>query len=203
MRIGIDFDNTLADYTGVFHSVALSLGWIDDRVGMSKNAVKQYFFKQQRERVWTELQGIVYGREIHRARLYSGAAQTIRHWLQQGHEVFVVSHKTRFPVIGERQDLHACALQWLCTHELVGEREEQIDVERVFFQQTREQKIGMISELGLGVFIDDLPEVFSEPSFPSRTKQILFDPDAHHGSLGQVDRVVSSWDQVADAVAAL
>lgn len=203
MRIGIDFDNTLADYTGVFHSVALALGWIDHSVGMSKNAVKQYFFKRQQERVWTELQGIVYGREIHRARLYAGASETIRHWLHQGHEVFVVSHKTQFPVIGERLDLHACALQWLSTHNLVGDLEGQIEVGKVFFQETREQKIGMIKELGVEVFIDDLPEVFSEVSFPPQTKQILFDPDSHHMGCGQVDEVVTGWDQVADVVAAL
>ncbi len=42
MRIGIDFDNTIACYDGVFHKAAIERGLIPDDLDSSKNAVRDY-----------------------------------------------------------------------------------------------------------------------------------------------------------------
>ncbi|OUT59005.1 MAG: hypothetical protein CBB75_12290, partial [bacterium TMED15] len=45
----------------------------------------------------------------------------------------------------------------------------------LFFLDTRCEKISKINELGCHYFIDDLPEVLNDPSFPRNTNPILFD----------------------------
>ena len=47
---------------------------------------------------------------------------------------------------------------------------------RVFFEETRDEKIARIIALQCSHFVDDLPEVFDHPGFPSATVQMLFDP---------------------------
>ena len=44
----------------------------------------------------------------------------------------------------------------------------------MFFADTRAEKIARICALGCGVFIDDLEEVFVDPSFPTDIKRVLF-----------------------------
>ena len=46
--------------------------------------------------------------------------------------------------------------------------------ERVFFEDTRADKIARIKAIGCEVFIDDLEEVFVDPAFPDGIDRILF-----------------------------
>ena len=57
VHIGLDFDNTLIDYDGVFHQVALEKGLIDEHVPVSKTAVRDSLREREQEDDWTELQG--------------------------------------------------------------------------------------------------------------------------------------------------
>ena len=77
MRIGIDFDNTLVNYYGVFYNTAVSLGWIEPGIGESKNSVKSFFIERDQEPKWTELQGIVYGKTIAQAKPFDGAKSSL------------------------------------------------------------------------------------------------------------------------------
>ena len=61
MRIGIDFDNTIACYDGVFHAAALERGLIPAQLGRDKNSVRDYLNGAGRADDFTELQGYVYG----------------------------------------------------------------------------------------------------------------------------------------------
>ena len=61
MRIGIDFDNTIACYDGVFHAAALERGLIPADLGRDKNSVRDHLNGAGRKDDFTELQGYVYG----------------------------------------------------------------------------------------------------------------------------------------------
>src|SRR6266404_4116929 len=61
MRIGIDFDNTIACYDGVFHAAALERGLIPADIGRDKNSVRDHLNGAGRNDDFTELQGYVYG----------------------------------------------------------------------------------------------------------------------------------------------
>lgn len=181
MRIGIDFDNTIVNYDGVFYQSARDIGWVPALSKTSKIAVKSYFVERDEEHRWTELQGIVYGRDIQHATPYIGIEKVLQHWVSKGFELFVVSHKTRYPIIGEKLDFHIAAKQWLQKNNLVEY------FNGVFFCPEKSQKILKVSELKLDVFIDDLPSILIAPEFPEDTHGILFSPDQKsEGSMSSV-----------------
>lgn len=177
MRIGIDFDNTIACYDGVFHAAAFERGLIPAGVGRDKNSVRDYLNGNGLNHDFTELQGYVYGTRMELASLYPGLAEFVVTARGVGHDLFIVSHKTRHPILGPKHDLHAAAKGFLAAHGLIGNASTQIDPSRVFFELTKEAKIARIAALCCDLFIDDLPEILTMPGFPSSMRCVLFDPD--------------------------
>jgi len=204
MRIGIDFDNTIACYDGVFHAAALERGLIPEHLGRDKNSVRDHLNGVGRAEDFTELQGHVYGARMDLAAPYRGFADFVSATRKAGHELFVVSHKTRYPIRGPKYDLHAAARSFLAARGLVGASSGQIDPgqidpDNVFFELSREEKVARVARLRCDAFIDDLPEVFALPGFPAGVRCILFDPEkqlAAAASEGQYQRC-SSWAEIA------
>ena len=60
MRIGIDIDNTIICYDGVFGTVARLLGH-DIDAGLSKAETKGWFHSREMYDEFTKLQGLIYG----------------------------------------------------------------------------------------------------------------------------------------------
>jgi hypothetical protein len=174
MRIGIDFDNTIACYDGVFHAAALERGLVPENLARDKNSVRDYLNGAGRADDFTELQGHVYGARMDLASPYFGFADFVVSARQAGHDLFVVSHKTRLPILGAKHDLHAAARGFLTARGLTGEG--RIDSSRVFFELTKGAKVERIAALRCDAFIDDLPEIFALPGFPKATRPVLFDP---------------------------
>jgi hypothetical protein len=194
MIIGIDFDNTIVNYLGVFHEVAVSLNWISDNVAPAKSAVKQCLVNSGQGERWTALQGIVYGNEIHRATLYPSCKETLEHWLKLGYRLCIVSHKTRYPVIGEQTSLQDAATRWLHEQKIIGQGVGLISPEDVYYGETLDAKLGYIRELKCDVFIDDLLSVFEHESFPSETRRILFQPEGAGDGVANVRRGALAYD---------
>jgi len=193
MRIGIDFDNTIACYDALFHKAALEQRLIDDVVPVNKVAVRDHLRGCGQERAWTALQGVVYGKRMSEAALFPGVVSFIAQAVERGDEVCIISHKTRYPVIGPRYDLHAAARQWI-EQNLVREGEQLLPSEQIFFKSTREEKLEQIAACGCERFIDDLPEVLTATAFPRQAEAILFDPEGHHALPGLT--TFSSWQQI-------
>ena len=61
MKLGIDFDNTIACYNSAFHHFAAERGLVPAQPVLAKNQVRDLLRRQGREDEWTELQGHVYG----------------------------------------------------------------------------------------------------------------------------------------------
>jgi hypothetical protein len=199
MRIGIDFDNTIACYNGVFHAAALERGLIPANLGSDKNAVRDYLNGNGRADDFTELQGYVYGARMELASPYPGFGEFVASARQAGHDLFIVSHKTRHPILGPRHDLHAAARGFLIERGLVGADRGQIDPANVFFEPNKEAKVARIAALGCEAFIDDLPEIFVSPDFPGTARRILFDPVDQFTDLARqrnLDRS-GSWTDIA------
>ena len=195
MLIGIDFDNTMICYDRLLHHVAQERGLIPAGVGATKTAVRDYLRAQGRERDWTRLQGEVYGARIHEAAPYPGVLDFLIRCRRQAIEVCVVSHKTRYPVLGTRVDLHAAARDWLERQAFLQGRRTGLSAARVHFEVTKAGKLERIGALGCSHFIDDLPEFLAEPAFPSGVQRILFDPAGTAVTDGTVLRA-ASWDAI-------
>ncbi|MFL6244848.1 MAG: phosphotransferase [Thermoanaerobaculia bacterium] len=182
MRIGIDFDNTLVDYDRLFHKVACEWKAIDEQTPPTKLAVRTALREAGQEQRWTEMQGYVYGARMDEAAPYPGALDFLRRANDAGHVVAIISHKTLHPFAGPAYDLHAAARAWIERH-LVHEGKPLVPRERVFFELTKEAKLARIADFGCDLFIDDLPELLLDESFPtSVTTRVLFDPDRRHSS---------------------
>lgn len=177
MRIGIDFDNTIACYDGVFHAAALEKGLIPADLGRDKNSVRDHLNGSGRKDDFTELQGYVYGSRMELVSPYAGFADFVPAARRAGHELFIVSHKTKHPILGPKHDMHAAARGFLEARGFMGAGETKIPPANVFFELTKEEKVARAASLGCEVFIDDLPEILAMSGFPDGMRRVLFDPE--------------------------
>lgn len=175
MRVGIDFDNTLAGYDSLFMRVAAEWQLLPDDFTGGKREIRDALRQLPAgEATWTELQAEVYGRRMAEAELIDGASAFLDHCREQGIEAVVVSHKTRYAAADPNGvDLHRAALAWMETNRFFDADGLGLGRERVFFEPTRELKCRRIGELGCSHFIDDLEEVFRESCFPEGVRRML------------------------------
>ncbi len=171
VRIGIDFDNTLVGYDALFARLARERGWLRAGSAPSKAGVKRALVKADGHDLrWQRLQADAYGHRILEARAFPGALEFVARAKRDGHEVFVVSHKSERSHLDPSVRLRDWARRWL------KHGAPDLPPGRVLFASTRAEKVRLIDRLALDVFIDDLPEVLSHPGFPKHTDKILFDP---------------------------
>jgi hypothetical protein len=193
MRIGVDFDNTIADYEGVFHAAALERGLIDASLPQGKNSVRDFLNNSGRKGDFTALQGYVYGSRMELARPYGGFREFIVAARAAGHDLFIVSHKTRYPMLGPKYDMHHSAHIFLMDRALAGD--DAVPRHQIFFEETKEQKVARAAALAVDVFIDDLPEILAMPALPEFCRRILFAPNGADGETRFA--VCRSWDEIA------
>lgn len=203
MRIGVDFDNTIAGYDRLFARLAVEEGLLPASPGGGKRAVRDGLrARPGGEAAWQRLQGLAYGARMAEAELIAGAAGFLERCRRAGVPVHVVSHKTRHSAFDpQRVDLRRAALGWMEAHGFFRPDGLGLDREQVFFEETRAAKIARIRALGCSHFIDDLEEVFAEPSFPRDVAAILYDPggQAANGN-GGAYRSFADWRQITEHV---
>lgn len=193
MRIGLDFDNTIVSYDSLFHTVAQEQGVIPPELPANKLAIRDYLREIDKEAIWTEMQGTVYGARMLEAQAFPGVHSFIRRATEAGHSLAIISHKTQYNFLGPRYDLHSAARAWidrfLCEdgHPLIAE-------EQIYFELTKDKKIARIESFGCEAFVDDLPEILLAAQFPPTATRYLFDPQAHHQNKNLPGlEPISSW----------
>lgn len=193
MRIGFDFDNTIVSYDTLFHKVAMEQGLIDETIPVNKLAVRDYLRATDREPIWTEMQGYVYGARMKEAQSYPHALNVMQRMKEAGHTLIIVSHKTKHPFLGKQYDLHEAARGWIDEH-LTTAAGRLIPEDHIFFELTKNEKVARIEQAGCDVYIDDLPEILLASHFPEKTQRFLFDPEEHHinNPLPNI-KIVKSW----------
>lgn len=182
-RIGVDLDNTIIDYHGLFHALAVERGLINDTTPADKTAVRDAVrLLPDGETSWRRLQASAYGPEIGRAAIFPGALDFFRACAEKGIPACIISHKTQFATEGT-DDLHQAALGFLELQKFFAP-DTGITPEDVYFEPTRTAKAKRIAAMECAHFIDDLPEMLLDPDFPAATRSWLFAPDgANHPSL--------------------
>lgn len=198
MRVGLDFDNTLAGYDRLFALAAAESGYLSAAAAPTKQAVRAAVRGlSDGERKWRRLQARVYGPRMVEAELAPGAAMTVRRLQAAGAAIAIVSHKTRFAAEDAcGADLREAALGWLAAKGFFTTLG--LDREAVFFEDSREAKLGRIGCLGCTHFVDDLEEVLGDPAFPDGVDRLLYAP-LGDCALGPWRRC-SSWTEVGDAI---
>jgi hypothetical protein len=175
--IGLDLDNTIINYGSLFYGVAIEKKWIPIECQKDKIGVREYLQAKGRNDLWTELQGLVYGPYLTEAVPYSGVDDFLLECRKLKIPVWIISHKTRFPVVGFPYDLHTSASAWIFASGLIHDETGGVNKDRVIFCETRSEKIAAIIRLQLTHFVDDLPEVFLDADFPKETTRYLYAPE--------------------------
>lgn len=176
MRIGLDFDNTLASYDDAFVSLAREWGLAEAAHAANRIALRDALRQRDGgEADWQRLQGRVYGAEIARARLMDGADGFLHKARSRGDRVIIVSHKTEFGHFDpDRINLRQAAVAWMADKGFFAGAGFGLDPGDVYFEATRADKLRRIATLGLDCYIDDLPEVIDDPDFPADVRGLLF-----------------------------
>ena len=199
MIIGVDFDNTIVSYDTLFRRVAVDQGLVPATLPANKTAVRDWLRKQGREEDWTQLQGEVYGARMSDAEAYPGMMDFFRDCQDRGVSLRIICHKTRYPFLGKKYDLHSAAAGWLDRTGMFLESGGRMSRDDVFFELTKPEKIARISSCGCDWFIDDLPEIFLHPGFPAKAKFGLFDPAEVFLDWPQSPRA-SSWEEITKRI---
>lgn len=162
--IGIDFDNTIIRYEPVFEEIVKERGYPISPV--TKTALRDYLRAIGEEPVWTEIQGLVYGPRIEGAAVAQGFLDKLRTFKS----AVIISHKTKLSYSKDGYNLHDSAKRWLDIHGITNK------VKDIFFEETKEAKLNRIRSENCSVFIDDLPEILTDPLFPKSVRAVLYDP---------------------------
>lgn len=195
--IGVDFDNTLVDYSDILHAAAVERGLIPWSARKDKNGIRDRIRGlPDGEIEWRKLQALVYGVRIGEARLFEGADLFLSRCKRMGIPVYIVSHKTEYAAAGEEGiNLRASALAWMTAHDFFRADGFALSAEMVFFGSTRLEKVQRIRQLACTHFIDDLEETFLEETFPAAVEKILFAPQPRQAALRGV-RIMGSWREI-------
>ena len=174
MLLGIDFDNTIIKYDELFHKVAYEKKLIPFDLPKQKNAVRDYLRKENIEDEWTMIQGEVYSNRINEAIPYPGMKETLIEIRSRKIPIKIISHKTQFPYMGPKNDLHKSAFSWLETNKFF-EKDLGFNRNDIFFETTKENKINRILKTECTYYLDDLPEILS--MIPRTIKRMNFSPN--------------------------
>ena len=199
LRIGLDFDNTIANYDQAFPDVARILGY-QTKATNKRDLKVELIASAEGETAWQKVQGLTYGKFIDQASLYPGVLEFVVRAKARNCEVFVISHKTQFGHFDEtKTSLRDAATAWMTSKKIVGHGFAQVDEAHIFYASTRDEKIAKIKELSLDIFIDDLSEVLTDSSFSAKTKKILFGPDLDQVANSDSAILTSqSWREIGD-----
>ena len=197
IRIGVDFDNTIVCYDKLFYKIALEQGLIPSEIPCSKSQVRDYLRKCDREDDWTELQGYVYGSRMNEANIFDGVADFFIWCKLQSIPVFIVSHKTLYPFIGKKYNLHESAYNWLKINSFFDINSIGLAKENAFFELTQDEKLNRINKIKCTHFIDDLPEFLLRQDFPLEIRKILFDP-TENSFFNKCYDIITSWKKIKD-----
>ena len=195
MILGVDFDNTLVCYDGLFYAEARKRGLLPEDAPRDKDGVRRWLIERGQEDAFTLLQGEVYGPGLRSAQPYPGALECLSRLKAAGHKVYIVSHKTQTPAQGPAHDLRQAGWRWLETQGFytpgVFARGE------IFFEDTMAAKAARIGELGCAYFVDDMDRFLTRPDFPTGTTKLWFCPAPRESTVTKGMRSFSSWRELA------
>lgn len=197
--IGVDFDNTIVDYTDLVWRVARERRLIKENAPGSKKVIRDIIrCLPEGETEWRKLQAVVYGPRIGEAKLMQGVQSFFIQCKKQGSKVYIISHKTEFASSDTSGiNLRKSALAWMQKNNFFHNGGFGLAEKDVYFESTREEKINRIKELDCTHFVDDLEETFLEKSFPVNVEKILFAAEKSD-CIRNNARVFTDWDRIRE-----
>lgn len=164
LTVGIDLDNTVINFDRLIEKIAREKGYLGDKKIRGKKNIRDFLRSlPSGEEKWREIQKLIYDSRLAEAQLNTGVLSFIKKYSNLG-KVYIISHKS--------PDLRQQAVNFLRQKGILSEK--LISKDQFFTENSRQAKIERIRKLQITYFIDDLVEVFKEPSFPKKITGILF-----------------------------
>ena len=198
MIVGIDLDNTIIKYDNAFIAAAKFLNikipeGITNKIDLKKYCVTL----NEGELIWQKIQGLAYGKLLLKnAKLYNGVKRFIWRLKNKGHEIKIISHKTKFGHFDKEKNLlREIASEFLKNNNIINC--EFPLVNDLFFLNTRNEKVKKILSEKVQIFIDDLKEVIIDLEDFSQIQTIHFD-EGYRGLNNE--EIKSDWQQIDNLI---
>ena len=200
MIIGLDFDNTIVSYDSLFHKVSVEQNLINETFEVNKIKIRDYLRSVNKEEAWTEMQGYVYGKRMEEAEPFPYIKDFFLNVIDLGHKIFIISHKTKYPFLGAKYDLHEAAKNWIKKN-LVIDVISEFTIQNCYFEPTKDDKVKKIKEMNCDFYVDDLPEILENKYFPENCNKILFDPENNYQKTSFKNITIKkSWHQIINEI---
>jgi hypothetical protein len=196
-RIALDLDNTIVLYDSIFRVLAK-----EKQLAMyTKTALRDYLRGLPGGDLnWQKVQLEAYGRRLNEAQLAPGFEHFVLKARAQGVKLWVISHKSAYAAIDVDRTVNIReAMNRFLESRHFFEAPLSFGREDLFYTDTREQKIAKLVELRAEVLVDDLIEVFEEPSFPSTVEKFFYCPSRKEPAPAG-PTAVESWAEIEAAL---
>ena len=200
MIVGIDFDNTIVNYSYLLKRLAVEKGYVTERLGRSKKEIRDQIRQFPHGEIeWQKLQALMYGPRILEAEIFAGVMGFFCKCRKKKVRIAVISHKTEFAGYDStKTNLRTSALEWMEANNFFSPSGANMKQSEVFFLPTRKEKVAMIKKLGCTHFIDDLEETFQETEFPTNIMKVLFSPGDFESKVLEQNMVLcQNWAEVS------
>lgn len=198
MIVGLDLDNTIVCYDEAIKRLADDVEELPQDTPRTKLGIRDFLRQENREDEWTEFQGKLYGPGMKHADPFPGALEIIATMQSAGHSPVIISHRTQFPYLGPKHDLHQSARDWIAK-KLVVEGKALIGSENIYLNETKDKKVSLVESLNCDVFLDDLIEILSHDAFPPTAQKLWFSPNQTHDA-SQIPsdvQIIEDWTELA------
>lgn len=193
MIIGLDLDNTIINYERSFLLNAKKLKLIPSNFEGTKKNIKSIIINEKHGNYkWEKLQGLVYGKSIYDAKVYSGFKSFLE-YLNKNNQIYIISHKTIYGHHDkDKTRLRESAVNFLKDRKIICPKSG-LHINNLIFCNTLNEKVKKIKEKKCDIFVDDLEKVFDSYNFPSKCHKVLFTPN-------QKKSQFSSWFKIKNEV---
>ena len=201
MIIGLDFDNTIVDYSNVLSEIAYKLGYLASPSPLPKENIKSIVFKLPEGEVkWSLLQAEVYSEGIVNAKIMKGFHRFINLCRSYNISVSIVSHKTIYNKYdSKRRNLRKSAMNWMKDNNFFDHNGLGFDNNQIYFEDTPLAKIKRIKQLKCTHFVDDLETILLHPNFPSNVVKVLLCADEYYDNVGLLN-VYRNWNEITNHI---
>ena len=182
MKIAIDIDNTILDYSqSILYYLEHNLPEIYNSKLKNKktNYLKKLIKSEKGDLAWQNCQGFIYSDKTNRVKFYDDALNFLQKSIKKEVDIYFVIHKTKFGLhsaknINIKNISKGRLFQWLIDNNLIKH------IESIFFTETLEEKINFLKLVAPDYLIDDLIDIhlrYLNPKNYNFTKSILFSSD--------------------------
>lgn len=191
LKIGIDLDNTIIDYSNSLKKLLQDEYKIElKNESIHKSLIKTKIIEKYSDKEWTKAQGLLYSKYLDYAVPYPGCLDALKKLSTKGSNLYIVSHKTKYPFIGGKTNLILLAKKWIKKNLVHENGIGLFENTNVLFNETIDKKIESIISHDLDIFIDDLEIILK--LLPSSVNKIWFTSE----NIPSKFIKCSNWEQI-------